>query len=135
MPKKGIEKILYDYRKNEELLRYKKQKLQDLYSRPAGDWLIKPTGGPRAMPDVAVADKAELATKLNAEIAELEEKIALVEALKTALDDDLLKVLQMRYIQHKPWQDVAIELAITMRHVMNKRKDLLEIAREFWGDA
>ena len=81
MPKKGIEKILYDYRKNEELLRYKKQKLQDLYSRPAGDWLIKPTGGPRAMPDVAVADKAELATKLNAEIAELEEKIALVEAL------------------------------------------------------
>ncbi|HQE22098.1 MAG TPA: hypothetical protein PK409_09225 [Thermosynergistes sp.] len=87
------------------------------------------------MPDVAVADKAELATKLNAEIAELEEKIALVEALKTALDDDLLKVLQMRYIQHKPWQDVAIELAITMRHVMNKRKDLLEIAREFWGDA
>jgi len=87
------------------------------------------------MPDVAVADKAELATKLNAEIAELEEKIALVEALKAALDDDLLKVLQMRYIQHKPWQDVAIELAITMRHVMNKRKDLLEIAREFWGDA
>ena len=87
------------------------------------------------MPDVAVADKAELATKLNAEIAELEEKIALVEALKAALDDDLLKVLQMRYIQHKPWQDVAIELAITMRHAMNKRKDLLEIAREFLGDA
>jgi len=129
-----IEGCLYGYQENMALLEYKCNKLEVIASsdRPSsiiGDKVIK---SPEY--DNAIVNKIAAMNLLREEIVKLKYKTEPITAVLKYLNDDnaMRKILELRYFEKKSWSQVADELHMSMRHVFNKRRELVKLVGKFF---
>lgn len=128
----NIEKLLFDYNINKNALRFKQERLNSLRDSVGSNWTINvSSGGSYTLPDESMANKVEFIQKLEAEMQELQEKINFVETVMTVLDDDLKKLVKLRYFERRSWGVVCAELCITARTAFNWRRRLFDICKPF----
>ncbi len=129
-----IEGCLYGYQENMALLEYKCNKLEviasyDRSSSIIGDKVIK---SPEY--DNVIVNKIAAMNLLREEIAKLKYKTEPITAVLKYLNDDnaMRKILELRYFEKKSWSQVADELHMSMRHVFNKRRELVKLVGKFF---
>lgn len=127
-----IEKLLFDYNLNKNALRFKQEKINSLRDSVKSNWATNvSSGGTHALPDEGMVSKVEFIQKLEAELQELQDKVNFVEAVMGVLDDDLKKLVKLRYFERRPWGAVCGELCVTARTAFNWRRRLFEIGKAF----
>jgi len=129
-----IEGCLYGYQENMALLEYKCNKLEviasyDRSSSIIGDKVIK---SPEY--DNVIVNKIAAMNLLREEIVKLKYKTEPITAVLKYLNDDnaMRKILELRYFEKKSWSQVADELHMSMRHVFNKRRELVKLVGKFF---
>lgn len=64
---------------------------------------------------------------LEMEITKLaEERKALIAKIDLLENDDLSKLLILRYVQETPWDDIAVEMGFCERHIYRLHKAAVE---------
>lgn len=129
-----IEGCLYGYQENMALLEYKRNKIEMMASSGLSSSII----GDKVMKspeyDDVIVDKIAAMSLLREEIAKLEHKTEpITAALKYLNKDNMMrKIIELRYFEKKSWSQVADELHISMRHIFNRRKELVMFIGKFF---
>jgi DNA-directed RNA polymerase specialized sigma subunit len=129
-----IEGCLYGYQENMALLEYKCSKLEMIASSGQSSLVV----GDRVMKspdyDDAIVNKITTMNLLREEIVKLKYKTEPITAVLKYLNDDnaMRKILELRYFEKKSWSQVADELHMSMRHVFNKRRELVKLVGKFF---
>ncbi len=129
-----IEGCLYGYQENMALLEYKCSKLEMIASSGQSSLVV----GDRVMKspdyDDAIVNKITTMNLLQEEIVKLKYKTEpITAALKYLNKDNMMrKIIELRYFEKKSWSQVADELHISMRHIFNRRKELVMFIGKFF---
>lgn len=129
-----IEGCLYGYQENMVLLEYKRSKLEMIASSGQSSLII----GDKVMKspdyDDAIVNKITTMNLLREEISKLKYKTEPIEAVLKYLNKDnvMRKIIELRYFERKSWSQIADELHMSMRHIYNKRKELVSLVGNFF---
>lgn len=105
------------------------QELRATGTRITPSYSVEAAGGGdnnTSKPEQAALAIYELEQEINAKIEQQCKVLGETYALIDLLEDEMLKlVMLMRYISHKPWEQIALELGYSWRSVHNLHSEAL----------